>query len=1084
MVRKHTKLLLAMVALLLASCLTIVLLLVMPAQPQETQPTQSQQIVRYDLIITEVCTKNENLIRAADGRYRDYIELYNAGATVNLAGLRLSDGKTISQPLTDTVLKTGEYTVIFLANELTGFALGAAGGDQLQLLDVNGNIVQQLVTVPLAQDQVMLYGSNGYTVSDQASPGFSNDERGVQLFRYGEPETSPKLVISELLMNNRYTLPDENLQYSDVVELQNISDQPLSLGQYYLADGPDSRYDYRLPDVLVQPGEFVLIWCDGGDYVSATGEIHVPFGISFGEMVYLTTLQHRYVSLEAVSAGIGRSCSRMADGSYTDTEVSLGYANDADGIACFAASRLLSDSPLVINEVLLSDSGIPYNGHICDAVEIRNRSSQTVNTQGWYLSDGEDRLKYALPAMELAAGEYLVIICDSQTTGFSLSEKDALRLTDPKHYSTVPVQCLHDHFSRHEVDGHESYGVADVTLGFDNTQESREAYLSSQLGGLWISEMMTNNNSHLPGPYGTTCDWVELYNASDRDILLSDYYLSDDAEDLLRCRLPAQVLPAGEYCVIFLSKDDKNLRPGYPVLPIALSAAGETLYLSSGEGIEDYVQTPALQVDMSYGRPAGSAGFAVLAEVTVEKANAEAAHISSKPLAQVPQGVYADVPYLDIAFIGEGDIYYTTDCTLPNGNSLRYTEPVRITQTTVFRVVCIADGKRPSQVLDLTYVVNEGDKLDVVTLVTDPAALFDPQKGLYGQALLPEGEWAATVSLFTSNGGFSVPCGVKLAQSTAAGQLKKSLACVLRGRYGLSELEYPLFGEGSPDTYTSFELYSGGQDAFSSRILEALLSSALREKTGLMAREYRPVVVYLNGEYYGIHYIRQQLGEELVAGNAYTATENVTFCQGDGYNSADYRALLQYALTHDLSQQEYYDFVCSQVDLESYMDYIIALLYMGNVESVEACFYRTAGGKWTWMLCDADGMLRNMTDNSVSACLDPLQLADRDPAAKTLAVCLMQNETFVSAFLSRMAWQLQEIWDVEAVLAQISRLEIGLRQDMQKDCDRWEKNVAIWQGHVQNLGSFVRGRKAYLVTFVQDFFGLTEEEMMGYGFSL
>ena len=147
--RKHTILLWASVALMLASCLTIVLLLVLPAQPQETQPTQPPQIVRYDLIITEVCTKNETLIRDRDGRYRDYIELYNAGATVNLAGLRLSDGKTVSQPLTDSVLNAGAYTVIFLADELTGFALGAAGGDQLQLLDGNGNIVQQLVTVPL-----------------------------------------------------------------------------------------------------------------------------------------------------------------------------------------------------------------------------------------------------------------------------------------------------------------------------------------------------------------------------------------------------------------------------------------------------------------------------------------------------------------------------------------------------------------------------------------------------------------------------------------------------------------------------------------------------------------------------------------------------------------------------------------------------------------------------------------------------------------------------------------------------------------------------------------------------------------------
>ena len=984
--------------------------------------------------------------------------------------------------MTDAVLNAGAYTVIFLADELTGFALGAAGGDQLQLLDGNGNIVQQLVTVPLEMDQVMLYGSNGYTVSDQASPGFSNDERGVQLYRYGEPETNPKLVISELLMDNRYTLPDENLQYSDVVELQNISDAPVSLGQYYLADGPDSRYDYRLPDVTLQPGEFVLIWCDGSNYVSPTGEIHAPFGISHGETVYLTTLSHRYVSLDAVSAGAGRSRSRLADGSYTEGAVSLGYANDADGVACFAASRLQTDSPLVINEVLLSAAQIPYEGNFRDVVEIWNCSEQTVNTQGWYLSDGENLFKYALPAMELAAGEYLVIVCSPQTTGFSLSEKDALRLTGPDHRSTVPVPCQESHFSRREVDGNVSYGVMDVTLGFANTEANYETYLNTQLGGLRISEIMTSNASFLPGPYGTTCDWVELYNASETDILLSDYYLSDDADELLRCRLPEQVLPAGEYCVIFLSKDDKNLRPGYPVLPIALASAGESLYLSCDEGIADYVAVPALQVDMSYGRPDGSACFAMLAAVTAGQANGEAAHISRKPVALVPQGVYADTPYLDIAFAGEGEIYYTTDCTLPNQGSLRYTQPVRITETTVFRVMCVAEGKRPSQVLDLTYVVNEGDKLDVVTLVTDPAALQDPQNGLYSQAVRPDWEWSATVSLFAADGGFSVPCGVRLAESTAAGQLKKSLACVLRGRYGLSELDYPLFGAGSPDTYTSFELYSGGQDAFSSRVLEALLASALGEKTQLAVREYRPVVVYLNGAYYGIHYIRQQLGEELVAGNVYTATQNVTLCRGDGHNAADYRALLQYALTHDLSQQEHYDYVCSQVDLESYMDYIIALLYMGNAESAEACFFRTPGGKWTWMLCDADGMLRNVTDNSVVTCLDPLRLTDRDPASKTLAVCLLQNEAFVDSFLRRMAWQLREVWDRETILAQISCLEIPLRQDMQKDCARWEKNMTIWQGHVQNLGSFVRGRQAYLVTFVQDFFGLTEEEMGHYGF--
>ena len=120
--------------LILALSLTVLMvcgiLLVWTSQPAApTDPTQTQTqpqmpTVQYQLVISEICGKNNTIIADADGRNRDYIELYNAGETISLAGLSLSDGKTISQPFGDIVLEKGSYTLIFLANELTGFAIG------------------------------------------------------------------------------------------------------------------------------------------------------------------------------------------------------------------------------------------------------------------------------------------------------------------------------------------------------------------------------------------------------------------------------------------------------------------------------------------------------------------------------------------------------------------------------------------------------------------------------------------------------------------------------------------------------------------------------------------------------------------------------------------------------------------------------------------------------------------------------------------------------------------------------------------------------------------------------------------------
>lgn len=1092
-----------LLALVLLVCLVGAGWLALFLEPVDEAALSGQPQGGYSITISEICAKNETVIADNGGKFRDYIELYNTGDTLNLKGFCLTDGKKRSQPFGDLILGAGERRVVFLGNEITGFALSASGGDCVQLLDPWDHIVVQANTAAMLADQVMLLTENGYTVSDTPSPGFANDARGVAAFRKGFAASDAKLVLSEMLIANVSALPDEKGIFTDVVELCNVSDEPLSLGGYCLSDSLEQRFRYRLPEYTLQPGDYLVIFCDGENYIGENGEIHANFGLSVGETLCLTDPQGGYLTMDAQYLGDDVSFALPEEGEAGSAAVSLGYPNTAQGAFLFAQSRTDTASHLVISEVLLSSAGIPYKGSMCDAVEILNQSADPVSTAGWYLSDGGDPYSYPLPEKTLAPGERMVILCGPATTGFSLTEGETLWLTAPTFRHAPAVTCvlgLQGQSQSLQQGGEDlSYGLADVSMGYSNDAEGCEQFRKESLPkGLVISEVMSYNKSYVKGPYATTCDWVELYNSSDEAVELSEYYLSDEANDLYRYALPQKTLGAGEYCVILLSQDDKNLAKGYPVLPFGLSSDGDCLYLSHGAEVNDYVFLPALSVDTAYGRPAGSLTFTLLAKVTPGKQNSGEAQVSSMPVAVTPQGCYDGVEYVDVELSGDGPIYYTTNCKEPGSSAKLYTGPIRITKTTVFRVVCREKGKKESKVLDLTYLVNENDTLPVVTIVTHPDNLWSSGKGIYimgpgasdtspyyGANFWKDWERKVTLSLFETDGtGFSQVCGIKIFGGFTRERPKKSLAVYFRSSYGDGDLDYPLFGEDGLDTYEAFVLRAGGQDAFEGRMRDVLNTSLISEKTDVAVQRYRPVVVYLNGEYFGLHYIREKINEHYIAGNYNVDPEEVTIGENNGNWVKDYRALRQYAKDHDLNVQEHYDYVCARMDVQEYMDYQIAQIWNGNLDNSNVKYFKTSEGVWRWILYDTDLSMWNVSYNSVYENLNPRGTSWGDKLGTELINGLLKRPDCRDAFLRRFAWQLDNVFSEENVIARINEIEAMIKDDMVKDCKRWGTDYSRWQNHVERLRTFARERNGYLVAYVQDYFDLTDQQMVEYGFHL
>ena len=219
------------------------------------------------LIFSEICVKNDTIITANDGGYHDYAELYNGGKDINLKGWYLTDGGAKSQPFGDFFVPSGSYCLLFLGKDVTGFSLKSSGGETLSLVNEKGKVMAQVNTVATAPNEVMLYAASGYIVSRDASPGFPNSKEGLAAFRKGEKVETATLQISEVLTENVSALTDEQGRYSDVIELQNTGDTPLYLGGYCLSDSTENRFRYRLPGIWLRAGEYLVIYCDGENYI-------------------------------------------------------------------------------------------------------------------------------------------------------------------------------------------------------------------------------------------------------------------------------------------------------------------------------------------------------------------------------------------------------------------------------------------------------------------------------------------------------------------------------------------------------------------------------------------------------------------------------------------------------------------------------------------------------------------------------------------------------------------------------------------------------------------------------------------------
>ena len=240
----------------------------------------------------------------------------------------------------------------------------------------------------------------------------------------------PEIALNEILINNQSYFPDEIWEFESLIELINWGQMSVELSNYYFSTDTFFPELWQLPDVVLNPGEFNVFWCDGD---ISQGKHHTNFALNNQNTTILLIDADgaRIIdSYECSSSPANTSVGRCPDGIGQWEELFTPNPSKPNcpspTLTPGTPTRTPSPAPtfieppmLYINEIMPSNySTVPDNfKEFDDWIEIYNPNSYEVDLSGMYLSDDiEFPMKWQIKhGIVIQPNDFYIFWCDKHT---------------------------------------------------------------------------------------------------------------------------------------------------------------------------------------------------------------------------------------------------------------------------------------------------------------------------------------------------------------------------------------------------------------------------------------------------------------------------------------------------------------------------------------------------------------------------------------------------------------------------------------------------------------------------------------------
>jgi hypothetical protein len=420
------------------------------------------------------------------------------------------------------------------------------------------------------------------------------------------------------------------------------------------------------------------------------------------------------------------------------------------------------------------------------------------------------------------------------------------------------------------------------------------------------------------------------------------------------------------------------------------------------------------------------------------------------------------------------------------------------------------------------------NNVPVISIVGNPGDFFDYEDGIfvlgksfddyYKNHYIPVGQDWTIVGNYSQRGkewereiqfdfiegdnvfGFSENLGVRVMGNASRTYSQKSMKLYARSDYGAKNVKYDLLpdlvasGDGTTqiEKFNTFILRNGANDADFAKLRDPFIQELVEDRS-FDTQDSRPVVVFLNGEYWGLYSLIQDYDDKYVENHYGVPEDEVIVIENESVDNGEkedlqlYKNLTNFAKNNDLSVAANYAQISEMMDIQNFAEYMCAEIFISNADWVNNYnnqrYWRSRtidptnkwmDGKWRWMMYDTEYSLGLYGNPDTSYTNDSLRIALQ---YSPLLNSLCKNAEFKQYFADTMEDMLANEFSVENSTNLLNQMRNEYEPLILDNIMRWgpqwimddeaKKGIPLMNTFETNLDTieeFLRNRKATIVT--------------------
>ncbi len=387
-----------------------------------------------------------------------------------------------------------------------------------------------------------------------------------------KPFSGPRILINELMADNKTTIKDEVGDNDDWIELFNPGLQAVKADGMYLTDDLGTPTKWKIPaNTTIPAGGRLLVWADNEP---GEGRLHATFKLSDdGEEVGLFDTDGKTL-IDVIH--------------YGAIDRDLSFGRTADGHAFFYVSAL--PTPLTANQV---GGNLPPRLSCAGRIPNAPRPSEAVTITIRAEDDGG--LKSVVLLYNAGSGYQLTAMFDDGRHGDGFAGDGVFGVAIPGHGARTRV-----HYYFQAMDS----GNRMVTYPRNAPKNTLDYTVLNPAiqKPVWINEFLADNTQGIRDEKNEHEDWIELLNPGATAVAVGGLFLTDNLNNPVKWRIPANTsIPPGGTLLIWA---DGEVLEGPLHASFNLSASGEEIGLFDRDGITllDAVTYSGQFTDVTTGR--------------------------------------------------------------------------------------------------------------------------------------------------------------------------------------------------------------------------------------------------------------------------------------------------------------------------------------------------------------------------------------------------------------------------------------------------------------------------------------------------